>query len=633
MSSSEILLLTCLLAPLSGAGILLIAGRSLPKSFASALATTSVFLSFIAAFLLFRQTGAETAAFKLNLFSWFTAGKLSVDMAFRYDQLTALFLLVITGIGSLIHLYSAGYMHEDEGHNRFFGYLNFFVFFMIILVTGANFAVMFAGWEGVGLCSYLLIGFWYKNSDYNLAARKAFVMNRIGDLGLLAGLFMLLNRYNTLDFEALQEAVKAVKSGDAYLTTATVCLFIGAMGKSAQLPLFTWLPDAMAGPTPVSALIHAATMVTAGIYLVVRNHFLFSLTPATLDLILYVGLATALFAATIGLRQNDIKKVLAYSTVSQLGFMFIALGTGAFTTGFFHVFTHAFFKALLFLGAGSVIHALHHEQDMRFMGGLKKKLPITWITFLIGTTAISGIPPLAGFFSKDEILAFLYAKNPILWGLALLGSLMTAFYMFRLYFLVFHGSYRGDAHTESHIHESPISMTLPLMVLAACSLIAGFIGIPEVFAAHSHWLNHFLGNLIPVQHPEGISHSTEITLMGISVTAVLVMVAIAFRVYGQGKVVPVAPEEEKNPVFKLLAQKYRIDELYNFLFVAPFNAISQFFGKIVDNQIVDGIVNAMGNLAMTTSGLLRLLHNGRVGTYLLAMTLGVILVLAYNLIF
>lgn len=633
MSSSEILLLTCLLAPLTGAVILLIVGRKLPKAFAAGLATTLVFLSFVAAFLLFKQTTAETAPFKVNLFSWFTAGKLSVDMAFRYDQLTALFLLVITGIGSLIHLYSAGYMHEDEGHNRFFGYLNFFVFFMIILVTGANFAVMFAGWEGVGLCSYLLIGFWYKNSDYNLAARKAFVMNRIGDLGLLAGLFMLLNRFNTLDFEALQMAVNGVKQGDAYLTTATACLFIGAMGKSAQLPLFTWLPDAMAGPTPVSALIHAATMVTAGIYLVARNHFLFSLTPATLDLILYVGLATAIFAATIGLRQNDIKKVLAYSTVSQLGFMFIALGTGAYTTGFFHVFTHAFFKALLFLGAGSVIHALHHEQDMRFMGGLKKKLPITWITFLIGTIAISGIPPLAGFFSKDEILAFLYAKNPMLWGIALVGSLMTAFYMFRLYFLVFHGSYRGDEHTESHIHESPITMTLPLIVLAVCSLIAGFVGIPAVFVEHGHWLNHFLGNLIPAHHPQGISHSTEITLMGVSVTAVLVMVAIAFRVYGQGNSVPVAAAEEKNPVFKLLAEKYRIDELYNFLFVAPFNAISQFFGKIVDTQIVDGIVNAMGNLAVTISGLLRLLHNGRVGSYLLAMTLGVILVLAYNLIF
>ncbi len=633
MSTTEILLLVCLLAPLSGAGLLLILGRSLPKAVAAVFGVSFIAISFIAALLLFMQTSAESAAFKINLFTWFSAGKLNVDMAFRYDQLTALFLLVITGIGSLIHLYSAGYMHEDEGHNRFFGYLNFFVFFMIMLVTGANMVVMFAGWEGVGLCSYLLIGFWYKNNDYNLAARKAFVMNRIGDLGLLAGLFMLVNKYNTFDFEALQNAVAGVQTGDAYLTTATACLFIGAMGKSAQIPLFTWLPDAMAGPTPVSALIHAATMVTAGIYLVVRTHFLFSLTPATLDFILYIGLATALFAATIGLRQNDIKKVLAYSTVSQLGFMFIALGTGAFATGFFHVFTHAFFKALLFLGAGSVIHALHHEQDMRFMGGLKKKLPLTWITFLIGTIAIAGLPPFAGFFSKDEILAHLYAKNPMLWGVALLGSLLTAFYMFRLYYLVFHGTYRGDSHSASHIHESPWTMTMPLAILALCSIVAGLIGIPAVFSEHGHWLNHFLGKLIPVHHPHGISHATELTLMGVSVTAVLVMVAIAFRVYGQGKVVPVSAEEETNPFFRLLADKYRIDELYHFLFVAPFNAISQFFGKLIDAQVIDGIVNAMGSLAMTLSGMLRLLHNGRIGTYLLAMTVGVILVLAYNLIF
>ncbi|HYD92448.1 MAG TPA: NADH-quinone oxidoreductase subunit L, partial [Flavobacterium sp.] len=372
---------------------------------------------------------------------------------------------------------SMGYMHDDEGHNKFFAYLNLFIFFMLLLVTGSNYLLLFVGWEGVGLCSYLLIGFWFKNHDYNNAAKKAFIVNRIGDLGFLIGMLLIISTFGTLNYNEIFDATLAkfnsgeFSIGEPVIIAITLLLFVGAIGKSAQIPLFVWLPDAMAGPTPVSALIHAATMVTAGIYLTVRSNILYTLAPETLMVVGGVGLATALFAATIGLFQNDIKKVLAYSTVSQLGYLFLALGVGAYTSAMFHLTTHAFFKALLFLGAGSVIHAMGGEQDMRNMGGLRKHMPITFITFLIGTLAIAGIPPLSGFFSKDEILASVFMKSPVMWGLGLLGSLLTAFYMFRLFFMTFSGKFRGTHEQEHHLHESPGLITFPLIVLAILSAV------------------------------------------------------------------------------------------------------------------------------------------------------------------
>ncbi|WP_431213730.1 NADH-quinone oxidoreductase subunit L [Puia sp. P3] len=402
----------------------------------------------------------------MTLFDFITVGKLSIPFAFQVDQLSTLFLLIITGVGFLIHLYSTSYMHEEEAPHfaRYFSYLNLFVFSMLLLVLGANFIILFIGWEGVGLCSYLLIGYWFKNLEYGNAAKKAFVMNRIGDLGFLIAIFLMIRQFGSVNFSDVFANPGTVKVGT--LTAITMLLFVGATGKSAQIPLYTWLPDAMAGPTPVSALIHAATMVTAGIYMIARSHVLYDLTPVTQSVVAVIGLLTALLAATIALKQNDIKKVLAYSTVSQLGYMFLGLGCGAYTGAVFHVMTHAFFKALLFLGAGSVIHAMGGEQDMRRMGALRKWMPITNATFLIGCIAIAGIPPFSGFFSKDEILAAAYAKNPVFYGVGLFTALLTAFYMFRLYATTFAGQFRGTHDQEHHLHESPSAITIPLIVLA-----------------------------------------------------------------------------------------------------------------------------------------------------------------------
>ncbi|OYZ46672.1 MAG: NADH-quinone oxidoreductase subunit L, partial [Sphingobacteriales bacterium 24-40-4] len=410
---------------------------------------------------------------------------------FLVDPLSALMLLIVTGIGFLIHVYSTGYMHHDAGFAKFFSYLNLFIFFMLLLVLGSNYVVMFIGWEGVGLCSYLLIGFWFTNSSYASAAKKAFVMNRIGDLGFLIAVFLIFTTFNSVEFASIFPQAANMASGDSVLILITALLFVGAIGKSAQIPLFTWLPDAMAGPTPVSALIHAATMVTAGIYMIARSNILFTLAPETLGVVAIIGLATLFLAAAIAVTQTDIKKVLAYSTVSQLGYMFLGLGVGAYTGAFFHVITHAFFKALLFLGAGSVIHAMSNEQDMRNMGGLKKKLPVTYLTMMIGTIAIAGLPPFSGFFSKDEILAHVYENNKIFWLIAVIGAMFTAFYMFRMMYLTFNGKFRGTTEPEHHLHESPASMTFPLIVLAILSALGGLIGIPAIFGG-SHWLAGFL---------------------------------------------------------------------------------------------------------------------------------------------
>src|SRR5690606_23033741 len=425
-----------------------------------------------------RQLG-ETASFTVSIFDWIQVGSLKIGLSFLVDPLSSIMLLIVTGIGALIHIYSIGYMKKDQGFGKFFSFLNLFIFFMLLLVLGSNYLVMFIGWEGVGLCSYLLIGFWYKNSSFASAGKKAFVMNRIGDLSFLIAVFLMFFSFNTIEFGGVFSQAQAMVSGDTTLVLISLLLFIAATGKSAQIPLFTWLPDAMAGPTPVSALIHAATMVTAGVYMIARSNIIFTLSPVVMQLIAVIGLITALIAAATALTQNDIKKVLAYSTVSQLGYMFLGLGVGAFTGALFHVITHAFFKALLFLGAGSVIHAMSNEQDLRSMGGLRKKLPITYITMLIGTIAIAGIPPLSGFFSKDEILAYAFSENKILWIGGLLGALFTSFYMFRLLFLTFFGKFRGTFDQKEHLHESPVSMKFPLIVLAVLSVVGGLLNIPS----------------------------------------------------------------------------------------------------------------------------------------------------------
>ncbi len=434
-----------------------------------------------------------------NILILFLSGSFKIPFAFQIDTLSSLFLLIITGVGFIIHVYSTSYMKEETGehYGRYFSYLNLFIFSMLLLVMGANYVIMFIGWEGVGLCSYLLIGYWFKNTEYNKAANKAFILNRIGDLGFLIALFWIISKVGSVSFDTVFSKAPTLSTTD--ITIITLLLFVGATGKSAQIPLYTWLPDAMAGPTPVSALIHAATMVTAGIYMIARSNVLYSLAPISQNVVAIIGLATAILAATIALKQNDIKKVLAYSTVSQLGYMFLALGVGAYSAGVFHVMTHAFFKALLFLAAGSVIHAMSGEQDIRKMGGLKGKLKITYFTFLIGCIAISGIPPFSGFFSKDAILLSAYEHNKILYAIALFGALLTAFYMFRLLFLTFNGSFRGTEEQQHHLHESPAAITIPLIILAILAFAGGFVGIPEIFMKGGDKLTEFLSPVIPVQ--------------------------------------------------------------------------------------------------------------------------------------
>ncbi len=624
------------LFPIIGFLLLGLFGKKWSKSLASIVGSGAIFASFVVAVGIFIELLGADAAHKtatFSLFEWIDAGKFSVAISFLIDPLSSLFILIITGIGFLIHLYSAGYMHDDEGHNKFFSYLNLFIFFMLLLVLGSNYVMMFVGWEGVGLCSYLLIGFWFKNTNYNNAAKKAFVMNRIGDLGFLLGIVLIFITFGSVDYATVFEQATHFTSGETVITTITILLFIGAMGKSAQLPLFTWLPDAMAGPTPVSALIHAATMVTAGIYMIARSNILFTLAPVTLEIVAITGLATALFAATIGLAQNDIKKVLAYSTVSQLGLMFLALGVGAYTSGVFHVMTHAFFKALLFLGAGSVIHAMSGEQDIRFMGGLKKHLPITFLTFLIGTMAIAGVPPFAGFFSKDEILAHVFEHNKIMWLLGILTSMMTAFYMFRLFFLVFSGQFRGTKEQAHHLHESPKSMTIPLIVLAVLSVLGGFLGLPETFHA-KHLLEGFLEPVFEASEvrmlPNHLTHLTEWALMGVAVITMIIVVLVARSKYVKNNEVPVPESTTLKPAHKLVYNKYFVDEFYNAIFVKPINWLSQKFHSIFELQFIDGIVNGMGSLVVWTGRNLRYAQTGNVGFYIFAMVLSVVLILLVN---
>jgi len=617
--------------PLVGFIIIGLLNKRLPVRLSGGIASAAVFLSFLISLGVFREVQLPTnVPERIVLFNWISAGDLNIDFAFLIDRLSAIMLLVVTGVGFLIHIYSIGYMSHEPDHPRFFAYLNLFIFFMLLLVMGSNFIVMFAGWEGVGLCSYLLIGFWFKNTDYNNAAKKAFIMNRIGDLGFLLGVFLIFTTFGTVSFKEVFEGAKQFSSNDPTITAICLLLFVGAIGKSAQIPLYTWLPDAMAGPTPVSALIHAATMVTAGIYMVVRSNVLFALSPYASEIVAIIGLATAFFAATIGLKQNDIKKVLAYSTVSQLGYMFVALGVGAYDTALFHVVTHAFFKALLFLGAGSVIHAMSGEQDIRKMGALKGKLKITHLTFLIGTLAIAGLPPFAGFFSKDEILAAAHEHSLSMFTLLSITSVLTAVYMFRLYWLVFHGNFRGSEHQKSHLHESPFSMTIPLIVLAVLATIGGFMGMPEIFHA-PHYLKEFMSPIIwkPMHHVA--SHTFEYTLIGTSIALLLVIIYATHTIYVKRQMLPEADENIPAGLPKFVANKYYVDEIYHAIITKPLYAISSFFNTYIEKGIIDKLVNSTGPALQGLSGLLRFTQTGNIGSYIFSMVIGIIVILLLTL--
>ncbi len=567
-----------------------------------------------------------------RVYPWIVAGPFSADVAFRMDALSAVMVLFVTGVGFLIHVYSAGYMAHDESLPRFFAYLNLFMFTMLLLVLADNLVVLFVGWEGVGLCSYLLIGFWYEKDENASAGKKAFVVNRIGDMGFVLGLLLLAWSTATpdrmsLDVAWIEAHAPALAGGTA--TTIALLLLVGAAGKSAQLPLYVWLPDAMAGPTPVSALIHAATMVTAGIYMIARMHVVFAMSPTALQVIAVLGAATALFAATIALVQNDIKKVLAYSTVSQLGFMVLALGVGAYATAIFHVVTHAFFKALLFLGAGSVIHGMSGEQDVQHMGGLRTKMPITWWTFLVGTLAIAGAPGFAGFFSKDEILAHTWGTGHYaLWAVGAFTAALTAFYMFRLLFLTFTGELRAAPDVAHHVHESPAVMTIPLVVLAVLSIVGGWIGLPEGWL----WGPAFGGFLAPVTGHLDLGehgHATELILMLITTALAAGGAGLAYVFYVRMPGLPLILAWRLKPAYELLWNKYWIDELYDRVVVRPYVVASNLLWRIVDQVVIDGVVNGAATAVTTNGQLWRYVQDGNVQHYAFVFLGGAIALLAF----
>ena len=623
-----------------------------------AIGTGMLFLSFLVSCKYFIQLLGDSVKSHQNVIaSWMSVGKLQVDWGFLLDPLSALMIMVVTGVGTLIHLYSIGYMHGEEGFYRYFSYLNLFVFSMLMLVLGNNALVMFVGWEGVGLCSYLLIGYYFEKKSAGDAAKKAFVMNRVGDFGFLLGLFTLfwaLGSHGvwTINFVEITENAHLL-SGDMVLgasvtTVATLCFFLGATGKSAQLPLFTWLPDAMEGPTPVSALIHAATMVTAGVYMIGRMNLLFAMSPTTMFVVALVGALTAIFAATIGFAQNDIKRVLAYSTVSQLGFMFVAMGVGAFTAGIFHLMTHAFFKACLFLGSGSVIHAMHHAlhhahldddaQDMRNMGGLRKKMPVTWATFGISCLAISGLPFFSGFFSKDEILWWTFAStrgNKVIWVIVVVAAFMTAFYMFRCLYMTFYGEQKTNPKAKDHVHESPWVITLPLVVLAGLATVGGLIGIPHAIdIAHvGNKLNAFLAPVF--HHSQELykieahgSASTEIILMVFSVAVALAGIGLATVMYMKDPSLPGKFTAKFSTLHRAVFNKWYVDEIYDTLFVNTTKKLGIFCWRGFDVKVVDGIVNGVAKLVGALSSVLRYTQSGLFQNYALTMVLGTVVMLA-----
>jgi NADH-quinone oxidoreductase subunit L len=591
--------------PLAGFLVNGIAGRRLPKPIINAFAVGSVLLSFLWVLKVLAGLQPLEAAYTERYFTWIQSGALQIGFDFMVDRLTAVMLLVVTGVGLLIHIYSIGYMAHEQGYDRFFAYLNLFMFFMLVLVLAANYLVLFIGWEGVGLCSYLLIGFYYLKKSATDAGKKAFVVNRVGDLGFSLGMFLTALTFGSLDFATVFGRAQAEGAALNPQTVTLICLLllVGATGKSAQVPLYVWLPDAMEGPTPVSALIHAATMVTAGVYMVARSAPLYNLSPAAMEVVAVVGLITAVLAATIGLTQFDIKRVFAYSTVSQLGYMFLALGVGAYSAAVFHIVTHAFFKALLFLGAGSVIHALGGEQDLRMMGGLRSKIPVTFTVLLAAAVAIAGVPPFSGFHSKDAILLAAYAHAPWLYWVGVVTAAMTAFYVFRAIFLCFFGSYRGDAHP----HESPLVMTLPLGVLALLSLGGGYFNVP-----------HYLAPLFGAEHG---THDEK--LVAISVAAGLGGILLAWLFYVAAPSLPDRIAQTLGGLYRLVYNKYYVDEVYDALIVHPIRDGSRaLLWGVVDTKLIDGAVNGVGALARSVGAGLRTWQSGYIRRYAAWVVLG-----------
>jgi len=628
------------LSPLIGSAAVALFGRRLPRAASGVLACAAVGVSFLLGLAAFARLAAlpEGAVLSDNFFRWISVGALRADIAFTFDRLSAVMVLVVAGVSTVIHVYSLGYMAHDKSWWRYFSYLNLFVFFMLTLVLGDSLPVMFVGWEGVGLCSYLLIGFWFEDPEKAKAGMKAFVVNRIGDFGFLLAIILIFWSLGTLNFGRIAAlAPAAYAPGGALITAITLLLFVGATGKSAQIPLYVWLPDAMAGPTPVSALIHAATMVTAGVYMIVRLNVLYLLAPFSMAVVATVGALTALYAASIGLVQNDIKKVLAYSTISQLGYMFLAVGVGAFSAGIFHLTTHAFFKALLFLGSGSVIHAMGGEQDIRKMGGLRAKTPVTYWTWVVATLAIAGVPPLAGFFSKDEILWQAFSSPHGSWFLWLIGFAaagMTAFYMFRLTFLTFHGKFRGSHEQEHHLHESPRVMTLPLGILAVLAAVGGFIGVPSALGGGNnfhHWLAPVLASengTLPVAEVTEYAHSLEYLLMLLSVAVAAAGIAVAWWLYIRKPETPERISGRMAVSYQILLNKYYVDEIYNVLVVQPVKLISTYLlWKLLDVAIIDGLVNLAGRATRGLGRLAARLQNGYAQVYAISFLLGAALIL------
>jgi len=621
--------------PLVSTIIFVIFGRRFPKKYVSLQACFAVLASFMLAAISFfslLNAGSSHSHLEKNLFSWINAGSFKVNLSFQFDSLTAVMVLVVSFVGFLIHIYSVGYMSKDKSYTRYFTYLNLFVFFMLVLVMASNLVLMFVGWEGVGLCSYLLIGFWFEKHSASNAGKKAFIVNRIGDAGFLLGLLFIFFHVGSTEFSAINEAILGGVLTPALATLIGILLFIGATGKSAQLPLYIWLPDAMEGPTPVSALIHAATMVTAGVYMVARMNLLYSMSLTASNIIAIVGGLTAIFAATMALTQNDIKKILAYSTISQLGYMFIGCGVGAYAAGIFHLYTHAFFKSLLFLAAGSVMHALSGELNVQKMGGLRKYLPRTYYPFLIGAIAIAGIPFFSGFFSKDAILTHAFAQGQYaVWAMGILGAVMTAFYMFRLIFLTFHGKERLEPNVKKHIHESPPVMTIPLAILAFFSIIAGYIGLPAVVGKNYNWFGHFLDPVIHSGHEAHISMGTEWFLILISVAVAVAGIFIAYIFYIRKTQIPSTLIKKFPFIYKLLYNKYYVDEAYNAVFVNPMIRGSEIIYDNFDLKIIDGAVNGSAKTAAWSGKLLSRFQTGFLKDYALIFLLGAILVIGFIL--
>lgn len=636
----SLLMALVILSPLVG---FLINGLRYKKhsgNVAGSIATGAVAISFISSILLVVDVIAmppESRRIAVSFFEWMAVDKFKINAGFVVDQISSIMILIITGVGTLIHLFSIGYMHHDKGVAKYFSYLNLFIFNMLLLVLGDSLLVMFVGWEGVGLCSYLLIGFWFTDKEKAAAGMKAFITNRIGDAAFLLGMFVLFVTFGTLNFSELNALAPTVAESSwlGAVTLGTLFLFVGATGKSAQIPLYVWLPDAMAGPTPVSALIHAATMVTAGVYMIVRLNPLFIMAPNTMMVIAIIGAATAVLAATIGMTQWDIKKVLAYSTVSQLGYMFLACGVGAFGAAMFHLMTHAFFKALMFLGSGSVIHAMHEEQDMRKMGALKKYMPITHVTFLLGWLAIIGMPPFAGFFSKDEILAYAFNSpfgSPVLWACGALGATLTAFYMTRLMALTFWGKSRVPK--EVHPHESPAIMTIPLIVLAVLSVVGGWIGIPHVIGEYlghipnvwEHWLHPLIS---PIPGWQAIDVTTEWVLMGTSVGLASISAAVAYHFYVKSPETPNKIAEGIKPVYNVVYNKYFVDEAYFGGIINPLVNLSRSIWYYIDINFIDKMTYLAGDLVRGMGSFVRSLQTGNMQQYAMYIGIGVVVALSF----